>query len=62
MEYLKPKNLPEALVLIQKLKVKTSLLAGGTNVIPDRRANVIKPNALFGISHFKSLSSIKDEF
>lgn len=46
MEYLAPKNLTEGLFLIQKLKVKTNL----------------KTNALVGISHFKSLSSIKDEF
>jgi hypothetical protein len=46
MEYFVPKILPEAFVLIQKLKVKTNH----------------KTDALVGISHFKSLSSIKDEF
>jgi carbon-monoxide dehydrogenase medium subunit len=43
------------------LKGKATLIAGGTNVIPNLRARAIQPQVLIDISHFKSLSYVKEE-
>jgi carbon-monoxide dehydrogenase medium subunit len=61
MEFFAPKTLSETLSLIAELKMKGRLIAGGTNLIPDLRARVVKPQALIDISHLKSLSYIKEE-
>jgi len=52
MEYFSPKTVSEAFALIRRWKGKAKLIARGTNVIPDRRANVIKTNALVGLKAF----------
>ena len=51
MEYFARKTLGETLTLITKWKGKAAWIAGGTNVIPDVRAKVLKANVLNTISH-----------
>ncbi len=60
-EYFTPKNISEALSLLRRWKGKVKLVAGGTNVNPDMRAKVIKPEVLIDISQLKNLSLIKEE-
>jgi CO/xanthine dehydrogenase FAD-binding subunit len=59
--YLAPDNLPEALRLLAKWKGKATLIAGGTNVVPDMRAHVIRPQTLIDLSRVKTLSYIREE-
>jgi CO/xanthine dehydrogenase FAD-binding subunit len=61
MEYFAPKSLSETLSLLRRQKNKGKFIAGGTNVIPDMRAKVLKPDVLIDISHLKSLAYIKEE-
>ena len=61
MEYLRPQNLKETLHLIKRWKKKSTLIAGGTNVIPDLRARAVRPEVLIDISHLKSLAYIKED-
>ena len=61
MEYLAPKTLTEALVLSRKWKISGKLVAGGTKVIPEMRAKVIRPQVLVDLSHIKNLSFIKEK-
>jgi CO/xanthine dehydrogenase FAD-binding subunit len=61
MEYVAPKTLLETLSLLKKWKDRAKLIAGGTNVIPDMRAKVVKPDVLVDLSHLKSLSYIKED-
>jgi len=61
MEYFLPKNVTETLAFLQKWGAKAALIAGGTNVIPDLRANTLGREALIDLSHLKSLSYIKEE-
>lgn len=60
MEYFSPGTIREALSLMRKWKGKAKLIAGGTNVIPDLRAEKIQPQVLINISHLKDLSYIKE--
>lgn len=46
---------------MKQWKKKATLIAGGTNVIPDLRARVIRPEVLIDISQFKGLSYIKED-
>lgn len=46
---------------MRKWKRKAKLIAGGTNVIPDLRAGVIRPEVLIDISRLKNLAYIKEE-
>jgi len=61
MEYFAPRTIPEALAFMRKWKGKGKLIAGGTNVIPDLRAQVIRPEVLIDLCHLKNLSHIKEE-
>lgn len=61
MEYVRPENMKDALLVMKKWEDKAKWIAGGTNVIPDRRTKAIKPDVLVDISHFKNLSYIKEE-
>jgi len=51
MEYFVSGTISEVLNIIRKWKGKAKLIAGGTIVIPDMRAKVIRPYALVDISH-----------
>jgi carbon-monoxide dehydrogenase medium subunit len=61
MEYFVPRTVSEALVFMRKWKKKATLIAGGTNVIPDLRARAIRPEVLIDISHLKGLSYIRED-
>ena len=61
MEYIYPQNLREALRTMEKRGRKGKPIAGGTNVIPDMRAKVVKPDVLVDLSRVKSLSYIKED-
>lgn len=61
IEYFNPKNLYETLSLLARLRGKAELIAGGTNVIPDIRGKVTKPQVLIDLSQVKNLSYIKEE-
>lgn len=61
MDYLAPKTLNETLILLRNWRDKATLVAGGTNVIPDLRGRSIRPEVLIDISHLKSLSYIKED-
>jgi carbon-monoxide dehydrogenase medium subunit len=61
MEFLQPQNIKEALQIMKRWKGRGTLIAGGTNVIPDVRAKVIKPAVLIDLSQLKSLSYIKED-
>ncbi len=61
IEYFNPKNLHETLSLLGRLRGKAELIAGGTNVIPDMRDKVTKPQVLIDLSQVKNLSYIKEE-
>jgi len=61
MEYFAIKSLNEALKALRKWKDQATLIAGGTNVIPNLRAKSIQPQVLIDISHLKNLSYVKEE-
>jgi carbon-monoxide dehydrogenase medium subunit len=60
MEYIAPNSLQEITKLLKRLKGKGKLIAGGTNVIPDLRADRIQPQVLIDLSHLKDMSYIKE--
>jgi CO/xanthine dehydrogenase FAD-binding subunit len=61
MEWFSPKTISETAVLMRRWRGKATLVAGGTNVIPDMRARVLKSDVLIDISRLKSLAYIKEE-
>jgi len=60
-EYLAPHTVSEALQFLGKWKGKATLIAGGTNVIPDVRMMAVEGRALIDLSRVKNLSYIKEE-
>jgi CO/xanthine dehydrogenase FAD-binding subunit len=60
MEYVRPKNIKEALQTLKRGRRKARLIAGGTNLIPDMRAMTLTPSVLIDLSHLKTLSYIRD--
>ena len=61
MEYIRPRNMKDALQVMKRWNDKAKLIAGGTNVLPDIRAKVLKPQTLIDLSHLRNLSYIKEE-
>lgn len=61
MDYLRPKNVEDALQMLKRYKSKAKLIAGGTNLLPEVRAKVLRSQAFVDISHLKNLSYIKEE-
>ncbi len=61
MEWFSPKTISETAVLMRRWRGKATLVAGGTNVIPDMRARVLKSDVLIDLSRLKSLAYIKEE-
>jgi carbon-monoxide dehydrogenase medium subunit len=61
MEYIAPNSLQEITKLLKRLKGKGKLIAGGTNVIPDLRADKLHPQVLIDLSHLKDMSYIKED-
>jgi CO/xanthine dehydrogenase FAD-binding subunit len=60
-EYLAPKSVSETLQILAKWKGKATLIAGGTNVIPDVRVKAVEAQVLIDLSRVKNLSYIKEE-
>lgn len=60
MEYYRPQQVKEALQLLKEGRGALKLLAGGTNVIPDLRAKVLKPKGLIDLSRLRHLSYIRE--
>lgn len=58
-EYVKPKDLKEALALKSRYGVKAKILAGGTDMIPLLKENHISPDFLIDIKGIEGISDIK---
>jgi len=61
MDYIQPHNIKETLMIMKKQREKPTLIAGGTNVIPDMRAKILRPDVLIDLSRLKGLSYIKED-
>ncbi|MCD6472878.1 xanthine dehydrogenase family protein subunit M [Candidatus Aerophobetes bacterium] len=60
-DYIAPKTMDEVLEVIGKPERKNSLLAGGTNLIVNLRANKIKPEIVVDISRLADFSYIRKD-
>lgn len=58
VEYIRPQDLGEALDFIKKQAPDTTILAGGTDVMIDMRAGVIKSRYLLDVSRLPELRTI----
>ena len=58
VEYIRPQDLGEALDFIKKQAPDTTILAGGTDVMIDMRADVIKSRYLLDVSRLPELRTI----
>jgi CO/xanthine dehydrogenase FAD-binding subunit len=61
MDYIQLRNIKESLQMMRKRRGRATFVAGGTNVIPDMRAKVLRPDVLIDLSHLKSLSYVKED-
>ena len=61
MDYIQLRNIKETLMVMKKQRERATLIAGGTNVIPDMRAKVLRPDILIDLSRLKGLSYIKED-
>jgi carbon-monoxide dehydrogenase medium subunit len=57
-EYLVPKTLDEATMLLTELGTGAKIMAGGTDIIPPMRDKVLKADYLIDIKHIKELEYI----
>ncbi|KJS29522.1 MAG: hypothetical protein VR64_20405 [Desulfatitalea sp. BRH_c12] len=57
--YVRPKNLVEALSFLHEYGHDTKIIAGGTDVVVDLRAGVIKPEYLLDVSRLAELKGIQ---
>jgi CO/xanthine dehydrogenase FAD-binding subunit len=60
-EYIKPKDLKELLQVMEEYKERVTVIAGGTNLIPQMRNSEKSPELLVDLSDMKDLSFIKEE-
>jgi len=60
-KYLRPKNLEEALNLLDKYGEQAKLLAGGTDLIVKMKDRVIEPKYIIDLSNLKELRFISKE-
>ncbi|MEA1963622.1 MAG: xanthine dehydrogenase family protein subunit M [Candidatus Aerophobetes bacterium] len=60
-DYIAPETMDEVLEIISRLEGKASLLAGGTNLIPNLRNNKIKPELVVDISGLSDFSYIRED-
>ena len=58
VEYLKPANMNELAALMQQYAARTTVIAGGTNLIPDMRNGRHRPEVLLDISDLKAMNAI----
>jgi CO/xanthine dehydrogenase FAD-binding subunit len=59
IEYLKPDNIKELLYLVAENKSRMTVIAGGTNLIPDMRDGVKTPQVLVDVSDLGELVGIQ---
>jgi len=60
-DYFSPKNLAEALELLQTLGVETKILAGGQSLIPSMKLRALSPKNVVDITGVKELNYIRKE-
>ena len=58
-EYLKPKDIDELQLVMAKYKERATVIAGGTNLIPDMRDGVKTPQLLVDVSDLSELTGIQ---
>jgi carbon-monoxide dehydrogenase medium subunit len=58
IEYLKPNNIKELLLLVAENKSRMTVIAGGTNLIPEMRDGVKTPQVLVDVSDLGELVGI----
>ena len=61
VKYYRPQSIKDYVGLMQDHDKKTTLIAGGTNLIPEIRAGVKEPKVLVDIGDLKDLSGIMQE-
>lgn len=59
-EYYRPRDLKEALKIMDHKGPEVTLLSGGTNVLVDWRSGIISPKILMDIFHLRELRFIED--
>ena len=60
-DYFSPKNLAEALELLQNLGAETKILAGGQSLIPALKLRILSPKNVVDITGIKELNYIRKE-
>lgn len=60
MEFIAPDSVRDTLKILDKWKDKARLVAGGTNVIPDLRAEAISPEIMVDLSGLNELNYVKE--
>ena len=58
-EYLKPSDIKELLLLMAENKDRATVIAGGTNLIPEMRNGVRRPQVLVDVSDLQELTGIQ---
>lgn len=61
IEYIKPNDLSDLHHIMEEYKGRTTVIAGGTNLIPDMRNGEKAPELLLDISDLKELSYIRED-
>ena len=59
IEYLKPNNIKELLALMAENKNRATIIAGGTNLVPDMRDGLKTPQVLVDVSDLRELVGIQ---
>jgi carbon-monoxide dehydrogenase medium subunit len=59
--YFRPKNLREAIDVLEEWKGRAKVMAGGTNLIPDMRSGVPPPGAIVDLTGLRELTRIGQE-
>ena len=60
-EYTRPNDLDEALVLLGNLREGAKIIAGGTDLVPLMREDLVTPSHVIDISNLPDLDFIKEE-
>ena len=60
-EYTRPNDLDEALGLLRSLRERAKVLAGGTDLVPLMRENLVTPSHVIDISNLRDLDFIREE-
>jgi CO/xanthine dehydrogenase FAD-binding subunit len=60
-EYIRPRDVDEALELLGSLRENAKIMAGGTDLVPLMRENLVTPSHVIDISNLGDLDFIKEE-